>query len=253
MTVVKNLNNRVLWSALFLFIFCLPFFIHAEEQPGITVDSILTHVNQLRTQEGLSELVVDKQLNDAAGMHSTKMAELDLLSVSSPELGTPFERVRKSRLTDTNSLVVVAKALNWSSLEEQLGSEDNLSKILSPEMTHMGVGIYADAEENHWVTLHMTERAINFTLFTMNQTTGNPIKRSMKITGNTRHEKIRVLMIFPEDSARDNVEQIIVPDSNGDFEVKLSFGITTGNFSFEFSVSDNGEYKLKNSFSMGIR
>ncbi|MFC1839595.1 hypothetical protein ACFL1N_08445, partial [Thermodesulfobacteriota bacterium] len=174
-------------------------------------------------------------------------------SESGPALGTPFERIRKSRLSETNSLVVVARASEWDSLVQQFDSEVNTSKILSPEMTHMGVGIFADTNGNHWVTLHMTERAINFTLFTMNQTTGNPIKRSMKINGNTRHEKVRALLIPPEDSSRDTLEQIVVPDSNGDFEIKFSFGVTAGNFSFEFSVFENEMYKLKNSFSMEIR
>lgn len=253
MSAVKNLNKRVLWLALILFFFYSPFLIHAEEQSDITIASLAARVNQARVQKGLPKLDVDPRLNQAALAHSERMARHDLLSESGPALGTPFERVRAAGLSDLNSMVVVARASEWDRLREQLDSGDNNSKILSPEMTHLGAGIFTDTNGNQWVTLHMTERAINFTLFTMHQTTGNPVKRSMNIKGNTRHEKIRALLVPPEDSARDTVEQIVVPDSNGDFEIKLSFGVYTGNFGFEFSVFEDGEYKLKNSFNMEIR
>lgn len=253
MTSVRTLNKGFFRLVVISILFCGSGWLHAAEQTEITVGNILNWVNQIRTEKGLQQLDIDTRLNETAKAHSEKMSDHDLLAESAPGLGTPLERIRTAGLTDTNNLVVVGRTLDWESLLEQLESGNNTAKILSHEMTHLGVGIFSDPDGSRWVTLHMIERAISFTLFTMHQSNGNPVKRSMTINGNTTHEKVRALLVPPEESKAASIEHIVVPDGNGDFEIELSFGISTGNFGFEFSISDNGMYELKNFFSMDIR
>ena len=253
MSTVRILNNAILWLTVVLVLFCGYGSVRAEESQSAMKDKIIGWVNKTRVEKGLPELTVDLRLNKAAKAHSENMVGHNLLSENDPSLGTPFERIRAAGLTDIDNLIVVAKASDWDDLRGQLESEVKIEKILSPEMTHIGVGIVSDKKGNYWVTLHMTERAITFTQFTLNQSTGDPVRRSIKINGKTIHEKVKALLIPPENSSSVAAERIVVPDSDGDFEISLSFGTATGNFSFEFFVSDGGgAYELKNYFSMDI-
>ena len=113
-----------------------------QEMSDNIADMALTWVNQVRTQEGLEKLTIDPGLNRIAETHSENMAEHNMLSDSNPTLGTPFDRIKSSGLTDTNNLVAVAQAKTWDLLRQQLESRENISKILSPEMTHAGIGIF---------------------------------------------------------------------------------------------------------------
>ncbi|MGD9157980.1 MAG: hypothetical protein PVG39_06210, partial [Desulfobacteraceae bacterium] len=166
---------------------------------------------------------------------------------------TPLERMQSSGLTDINNLVAVVKAKTIDLLPEQLESPENLSKIMSPEMTYAGIGIKEDSTGDLWLTIHMIERAITFSQFTLSQSNTTPVSRSITINGNTQYKKVRIILVPPEKSNPDlAVDRIIVPDSNNDFEITLTFGTATGSFDFEFYVRKDGVYKLKNFFTMGI-
>ncbi len=222
-----------------------------SEQPPI--DEVWTWVNQVRAQGQLEILYVDPQLNSVAETHSEQMAANNLLSDSNPELGTPYERIRLSGLTDINNLVAVAHAKNMDLLLKQLESPENLSKILSPEMTHGGVAVFQGSTGDLWLSIHLSERSITFTQFTLSQSNDVPASRSITISGNTLYEKIKLTVVPPEGSNPAlAVDRIIFPDSGSNFEITYFFGTTTGNFSFEFSVQKDGVYILKNLFSMGV-
>jgi len=243
------------WPALVL----MMFFGHAmlcgaQQLPDNIVDTALSWINQARAREGLKILTIDPQLNRVAQKHSENMAEHNILSDGNLESGTPFERIQSSGLTDINNLVAVAQAENLDLLQEQLESPENLSKILSPEMTNAGIGIKQDPTGALWLTIHMTERAIAFTQYNLSQSNTTPAARSITIKGNTPYKKIEVKLIPPDNSNPDlMVDRIISPDFNGNFEIKLNLGTVTGNFDFEFFVQKEGEYKLKNYFNMDIR
>jgi len=254
MQILRKFNTCSFWLILVLIIF----FGHAmlcegQQLPDNIVDTTLTWINQTRTQEGLNILSIDPQLNKIAETHSGQMIEQNILSDSNKVLGTPLERIKASGLTDTNNLVAVAQAKTWDLLREQLEAHENLSRILSPEMTHAGIGIKQDSTGNLWLTIHLTERAIAFSQFTLNQSNTTPATRSITINGNTPYKKVEVILIPPENSNTGlDVDRIIDPDSNGNFEITLNFGSENGTFEFEFYVQKDGAYKLRNSFSMGI-
>ena len=228
--------------------------LHAGEQmPDNIADTVLTWINQARVQEGLETLSSDPKLNRVAQTHSERMAETNVLSDMDTASGTLFERIRSSGLTDTNNLAAVARAKNLDLLREQLNSPENLTKILSPEMTHTGIGIKQDSAGDLWLTVYLTERAITFTQFTLSQSNTTPVEHSITIKGNTVFKKIKVILVPPEGSNPDlEVDRIIIPDPDGGFEVKLIFGTAAGNFEFEFYVEKDGVYKLTNFFSITI-
>ena len=144
-----------------------------------------------------------------------------------------------------------SKAKTWNLILEQLESSENLSKILFPEMTHAGIGIEQDMTGDLWLTIHMTERIITFTQFTLNQSNTTPAERSITIKGNTSHKKVEISLVPPENSNPDlAVNRIITSDSNGNFEITLTLGTTTGNFDFEFYIEKDGVCKLKNFFTL---
>jgi uncharacterized protein YkwD len=249
-----NFNMKFFQTVLVLIIFSgYATLCSGQQLPDNIIDTTLTWINQARTQKGLKIISIDPKLNKIAKTHSKNMIEHNLLSDSNPALGTPFERMQSSGLTDTNNLVAVARAKTWDLLREQLKAPENLPKILSSEMTHVGIGMEQDSTGDLWLTIHMTERAINFTQYTLNQSNDIPASRSIKIKGNTRYKKVEVILIPPEDSNPDlAVDRVIIPNSSGNFETVLTFKTETGTFEFEFYVQIDGTYELKNFFSMDI-
>ncbi|MBN2418394.1 MAG: CAP domain-containing protein [Deltaproteobacteria bacterium] len=217
------------------------------------VDTAFAWVNQARMSEGLEALSMDPKLNRVAESLSQKMAELNILSDNDPALGAPFERMQSSGLTDINNIVAVAKAKTPDLLRRQVESAPNLLKILSPEMTHAGIGIKQDLNGHIWLTVHMTERAIALSQFTLSQSNTIPVTHSITVKGKSPYKKIEAVLVPPENTHQGlEKDHIIVPDSNGDFEVTLDFGTATGRFEVEFYVEKDGVFRLKNFFSIVI-
>lgn len=254
MFIFYKFRKRYLSIAFFL----IMLYLHAMPCGGALLNDNIVNttsiwINQYRAQNGIGKLIIDQRLSGIAETHSVKMAELDLLSDSGTALGMPFERVKSSGLTDANNLVAVAKAKNFDLLRDQLESSENHSKILSPEMTHMGIGVKQDSTGEFWLTIHMAERAISFTQFILGQSYTEDAQRSILIKGNSSYKKIKVILTSTDTLNPDaNIDHIIIPQPNGDFEVTLGFGEETGSCKFEFYVEKDGVYKLKNIFNMNI-
>ena len=254
MLILRKFKGIFIWLPLVLIMLPGHAALYGDQKlPDNIVDTALTWINQARAREGLEILTIDPRLNRIAETHSENMAGHNMLSDSNPTLGTPFDRIKSSGLTDTNNLVAVARANTRELLLQQLESPENLSKILSPEMTHAGIGIKQDSTGELWLTVHMIERAITFTQYKLSQSNTEPVIRSITIKGNTPFKKIEVALVPPDGiNPGLSVDRIIDPDAKGNFEIALNFGSTTGTFEFEFYVQKNGEYKLMNFFSMDI-
>lgn len=254
MVILRKFNMGSFLLALVLIMFSGHTLLYGEEQlPDNLVDTTLTYINQVRAEKGLNKLSINPRLNTVAEKHSKQMIEHNMLSDGNSILGTPFERAQSSRITDSNNLVAVAQAKNCDLLQMQLESPEIISKIMSPEMTHTGIGIEQDSTGDLWLTIHMVERAITFTQFILNQSNTDPVTRSIIIKGNTTCKKIEFILVPPENSNPDlAVDRIIVPDSNGDFEIRYSFGTETGLFEFEFYIQKIEDSKLTNFFSISI-
>ncbi len=226
---------------------------NGEQKPENISGTLFKSINHLRSQKGIEALIIDQKLNMVAEAHSTKMAELDILSEGNTALGTPFERIKSAALTDANNLVVVSKAKRADLLKDQLESPENLSKILSPEMTHVGIGVRQDSAGELWLTIQMSERAITFTEFILSQLDTEDAPRSITIKGSSLYKRIKVILNSPQSlNQKVDIEQIITPEPDGNFEISLNFGAATGGFDFKFYVEKDGDYKLKNFFNINI-
>ena len=254
MIILRKFKVISFWLPLVLIMLPLHTVLYGGQQlPDNIVNTAITWINQVRTGEGFEKLTIDPKLDRIAETHSENMAEHNMLSDSNPTLGTPFDRIKASGLTDTNNIAAVAQAKTWELLRQQLESPENLSKILSPDMTRAGIGIKQDSTGDLWLTIHMTERAITFSQYDLIQSNTTPVRRSITIKGNTPYKKIEVTLVPPDGLNPDlSVDRIVDPDANGNFEITLTFGTATGIFDFEFYVQENGEYKLTNFFSMSI-
>jgi hypothetical protein len=240
-------------SFLFIIIYVYAMPCEGQQVSDNIIDTTLEWINKYRSQKGIEKLIIDQKLNMVAAAHSIKMAELGMLSDSSTALGTPFERIKSSGLTDANNLVAVAKARNFDLLRNQLESSENLSKISATEMTHMGIGVKQDSAGEFWLTIHMSEHAITFTQFILSQSDTEDTQRSITIKGNTSYGKIKVILASTETlNPEVNVDHIIEPQPNGDFEITIAFGTITGSCNFEFYVQKDGVYKLTNCFNMNV-
>lgn len=255
MVIFHKIRKRYLNIPLLLIMLCLYAIpCDGQQMHKDIIDATSAWINQCRAQKGIEALIADQKLNSVAEAHSIKMAELDILSDSGNELGTPLERIKSAALTDVNNLVVAARAKNIDLLRNQLGSPENLIKILSPEMTHMGIGVKQDSAGDTWLTIHMSERAVTFNEFILSQSYTEDARRSITIKGKSPYEKIKVMLISSPESLnpRVDVDQVITPQTNGDFEITLNFGEATGDFNFEFYVEKHDVYKLVNYFNMNI-
>ncbi len=254
MKMFRRLYMYSFWLPFVLIIFSGNVSLYAEQEvPENIADTVTAWINNTRSLKGLEKLSVDPRLNRAAVSHSEKMSEYNILSDSGSDLGTPLDRLKSLGLTDINSLVAVAKAETPELLLKQLESPENISKILSSEMTNMGVGVKRDTNGGLWLTVHMTERAVAFTQFTLSKTDTDPAGHSITVKGNTPYNKIEVVLI-PLDKTNPDlaVDRVITPDANRCFEVTLYLGTETGSFDFEFYVEKDGGYQLKNIFSLGF-
>ena len=255
MSILRKLFNRYYFLSVLVLIMLSgqATICRGQQLPDNIPDTALAWINQIRNAEGLKALTMDPRLNKVAETHSKEMVRYKMLTDSNPDLGTPFDRMKSAKLTDTNNLAAVAEAKTWNLLQEQLESPENLSRILSPEMTHAGIGLEKDSTGNIWLTIHMTERAITFTQFILVQSNTTPAEHSITIKGNTPHKKIRVILVPAGDTNPDLEDDYnIAPDSGGNFEALLTFGSATGSFDFEFYVQEDGTYKLKNFFNMNL-
>ena len=254
MPIFKKNKMSFLWLALITVMFFGNVMVYGEQQLSDDIaGKTLELINLNRVSAGFKTLSVDPRLNKIAEKHVENMAENNTLAGSNAALETPFEKLRSSGLTDINNLIVVARAETFDLLKEQLESEVNLSKLLSSEMTHVGIGVTLDSAGELWLAIYMTERAITLTHFTLSQSDTNPVSHSITIKGNTAYKNIRLVLVPPEDLKTNLVaDRILHPDSNGNFETDLNLGTMTGSFDFEFYVEINGVYKLKNFFNMGI-
>ena len=110
-------------------------------------------VNQERTKNGLNALIVDLDVARVAGIKSQDMADNNYFSHNSPTYGSPFDMLKKfgisylhagENLAGNSSVDRAHRALMNSSGHKQ--------NILSPNFTHIGVGVRASNQYGYLYT-----------------------------------------------------------------------------------------------------
>nr|WP_320012397.1 CAP domain-containing protein [uncultured Desulfobulbus sp.] len=247
---IQTVQCLFVWLAFFVFLGLGN--VQAQESQQELADKVYTWVNQQREGNSLSTLEVDSRLQTVARAHSQAMHKQNLVAATGPTFDSPEDRIKASGLTEVDTLVVVAKGASWEELVTQLGQEENLQVLLSPAMTHIGVGVTEDGE-NYWLTVQLVERRITFGTFTFTQTSSIPIRRSLEITGSSDQQKIKVVVIAPGASSTQVAsEHVLTPDATGAFDEVLSLGSATGDFQFQFSCLRGDSYTLKHAFTLEV-
>jgi hypothetical protein len=182
------------------------------------------------------------------------MMQKQILTEGEPHFKTPYERAKQERITDLNHLVVVFSVDDVNDLKRQFELKEVIAEKLSNKrMTHLGVGVATDPQGTKWVTIHMLERAVTFTQFSLEASSGVFEKKSIRMEGRTLYEKINVNMTFlgptePEKA----VTKIETPDLSGAFSLMFNFTFGPGNYQFSFSILSGAGYRETNRFSIEV-
>ena len=118
------------------------------EQSGVLAEesAVLTLVNGIRAQYGLSLLTLDAELCRYARVKSQDMHDAGYFSHESPTYGSPFDMIRSFGLSYAYAGENIAKG--YSSAEAVvnawMNSSGHRANILSANFTRLGVGYVAD-------------------------------------------------------------------------------------------------------------
>jgi len=99
-------------------------------------------VNQERTKNGLAPLTVDLELSRVAAIKSQDMADNNYFSHNSPTYGSPFDMMDKFNIKYLHAGENLAGNSSVESAHTALmNSSGHRQNILSPDFTHIGIGI----------------------------------------------------------------------------------------------------------------
>lgn len=99
-------------------------------------------VNQERTKNGLAALIVDLEVAKVAAIKSQDMADNNYFSHNSPTYGSPFDMMKKFNIKYLHAGENLAGNSSVESAHRALmNSSGHRQNILSPDFTHIGIGI----------------------------------------------------------------------------------------------------------------
>lgn len=103
---------------------------------------MLKLVNDARAQNNLSPLKIDMQLCNVARIKSQDMIDNKYFSHSSPKYGSPFDMMKSFGVNFVQAGENIAGNQNVQNAENALmNSPGHRKNILSPDFTHIGIGI----------------------------------------------------------------------------------------------------------------
>lgn len=109
--------------------------------------AMLARINELRAAQGLSPLVRDGQLDQAARAHSHEMADQQQLTHVSTTSGTPADRVHATGLSIDEIAENVAMHSDTAQAEATLeASPPHLANMLNPRFTSVGLAAILHAD-----------------------------------------------------------------------------------------------------------
>jgi len=107
---------------------------------------MLDLVNRERTSHGLSLLQADPELTRLARLKSQDMITLNYFAHNSPTYGSPFDMMRAAGVVYRTAGENLARAASGERAHTALmNSSGHRANILSPNFTHIGIGIITDA------------------------------------------------------------------------------------------------------------
>jgi len=121
---------------------------------------LLELMDRDRGQAGLSTFVRDARLAAAARRYSREMAETGEVAHVSPRTGSVVDRVRKAGVEPPPTAIMenVGSATSAGDAEHAfMGSPGHRDNILSPLVTHVGVGVAVGRDEGGTAILYFTQ------------------------------------------------------------------------------------------------
>ncbi|GEL78538.1 CAP domain-containing protein [Tenuibacillus multivorans] len=106
------------------------------------IQEVVRLTNEARQKNGLSDLKIDQELNDAAQRKSVDMADNGYFSHTSPTYGSPFEMLDQFGIDYSAAAENIAAGQQTAEnvVNQWLNSEGHRKNIMNEEMTHIGIG-----------------------------------------------------------------------------------------------------------------
>ncbi len=102
-------------------------------------------VNKEREKNGLNKLEIDEELRNVARIKSEDIAENDYFDHISPRYGSPFEMMESFNIDFVQAAENLAGHQSVKEAHQGLmNSKSHRENILSPGLTHIGIGIKED-------------------------------------------------------------------------------------------------------------
>lgn len=114
---------------------------------------VITLVNEIRAQNGLSPLSENWQLSRVARYKSQDMADRNYFSHTSPTYGSPFQMMQQFGITYRTAGENIANGYSTAQavVNAWMNSPGHRANILNASYTQIGVGYVADG--HHWTQM----------------------------------------------------------------------------------------------------
>ena len=114
-------------------------------------------VNEIRKQNGISELTYDWQLSRVARIKSEDMRDNKYFSHTSPTYGTPFQMIKSFGITYRSAGENIARGQTTPQrvVNAWMNSSGHRANILNKAFTHIGVGYVKDG--NYWTQMFISK------------------------------------------------------------------------------------------------
>lgn len=111
---------------------------------------LLELINRDRAQLGLAALALDAELGEVAARHSRDMLEHGFVGHTSPNTGSAAERVQAAGIRTGTVLENIGRGYSLEEVHDGLmASPGHRDNVLSPRVTHVGVGLVRDGDADH--------------------------------------------------------------------------------------------------------
>ncbi|RKQ34682.1 CAP domain-containing protein [Oceanobacillus halophilus] len=124
------------------------------------VKEVVRLTNEERKKNGLPELQMSQELNDAAQKKSVDMADNGYFSHNSPTYGSPFDMLKQFGIDYTVAAENIAAGQQTAQevVDGWMNSEGHRKNILNDSVTHIGVGMEDSGNQGpYWTQLFIAK------------------------------------------------------------------------------------------------
>lgn len=126
-----------------------------DESVKTLEQEVLNLVNKERSKNNLPELKLDWEVSRVARYKSQDMCEKNYFSHTSPTYGSPFDMLKKFKISYVTAGENIAKGQKTAQavMNSWMNSQGHRANILNKNFTKMGVGMYEKNNSIYWTQL----------------------------------------------------------------------------------------------------